>query len=149
MSSIHRLLEAGNSNCMTVSLRCEVHLKFFVSLSMLQKIKDYLEPYLERLPKPVKNFFVFTLILFVLWMLLIDRDSMPRQLRKWSANRELREEVNYFESKIEKSKEDLEGLKNNPDKLERLAREKYYMHKETEDVYVIEKLDQEDQEDQE
>lgn len=79
-------------------------------------------------------------------MLLIDRDSMPRQLRKWSANRELREEVNYFESKIEKSKEDLEGLKNNPDKLERLAREKYYMHKETEDVYVIEKLDQEDQE---
>lgn len=110
---------------------------------MLQKIKDFIEPYLTLLPKPLKNFFVFTLVLFVLWMVLVDRDSLPRQWRKWSKNKELREEVNYFESKIEKSRDELEDLKTNPEKLERLAREKYYMHKETEDVYVIERIDTE------
>lgn len=72
-------------------------------------------------------------------MLFIDIDNVSRQWRKYKYNEELKREVNFYEEKIKKVDEDLKGLKNDPDKLERLAREKYYMHKETEDVFVIEK----------
>lgn len=106
---------------------------------MIERIKDYLEYVLEKVPKPIKNFFVFTAILFLLWMLFLDVDSIPRQWRKYRANKELKEESKFYEEKIKKSKDELQGLKNDPEKLERLAREKYYMHKKTEDVYVIEK----------
>lgn len=106
---------------------------------MIDRVKEYLESFLEKVPKPFKNFFVFTTILFVLWMLFLDVDSIPRQWRKYRANKELIQESEFYQEKIKKSKDELQGLKNDPEKLERLAREKYYMHKKTEDVYVIEK----------
>jgi len=111
---------------------------------MIEKLKGLIETLLERVPKPFKNFFVFTAILFILWMLFLDVDSIPRQWRKFRANSELIQEVEFYKEKIDKSNKELQGLKNDPDKLERLAREKYFMHKKTEDVYVIEKKEVEE-----
>ena len=106
---------------------------------MIGKVKGFIETLLEKVPKPFKNFFVFTAILFFLWMLFLDVDRLPRQWRKFRTNQELIKETEFYAEKIEKSNRELQGLKNDSDKLERLAREKYFMHKKTEDVYVIEK----------
>ena len=43
----------------------------------------------------------------------------------------------FFESEIDKNRQEIEGLNQNPDKLERFAREKYLMKRENEDVFVI------------
>ena len=106
---------------------------------MIEQIKVFWLEIKERLPKPFKNFYVLSGILFVLWMLFVDIDKMSRQWRKYRANEELKRESNFYEEKIKKADKELKGLKNDPEKLEKLAREKYYMHKKTEDVFVIEK----------
>ena len=106
---------------------------------MIERVKELWFEIKEKLPKPLKNFYVLTVLFFVLWMIFVDVDKMSRQWRKSQSNEELNREVNFYKEKIKKADEELKGLKNNPEKLERLAREKYYMHKETEDVFVIEK----------
>jgi len=111
---------------------------------MFDNAKTKVQQLSDKLPKPFKNFFVVSLALFIVWMLILDRDRLPRQIRKYFANQELKEEVEYYNNKIEVSEKRLQGLQNDPEKLEKLAREKYYMHKPNEDVYVIQKETVED-----
>jgi cell division protein DivIC len=106
---------------------------------VLEQIKSFWLELIEKLPKPLKNFYVLSGIFFIFWMLFVDIDKFSRQWRKYRANEELLRESRFYEDKIRKADQELKGLKNDPEKLERLAREKYYMHKKTEDVYVIEK----------
>jgi cell division protein DivIC len=106
---------------------------------VFENIKIFWESLYEKVPKPFRNFFVLTAVIFVLWMLLLDIDRMPRQWKKFRQNAELKSEVEYYDQKIEKGNEELKGLKDDQEKLERFAREKYFMHKKSEDVFVIEK----------
>lgn len=75
---------------------------------------------------------------FVVWMIFFDQNSylLHRQLNENISN--LMEERDYFQSEIQKENEQLEQLENNPEEYERLAREKYLMKKENEDIFVIE-----------
>ena len=109
---------------------------------MIDYLKNLWDSLHEKIPKPFRNFFVLTAVLFVLWMLLLDIDRMPRQWKKFRQNAELKSEVEYYQEKIEKGNEELKGLKDDQEKLERFAREKYFMHKKSEDVFVIEKTSQ-------
>jgi len=109
---------------------------------MIERIKDLWADLLERLPKPLRNFYVVSAILFFLWMLFIDIDKIPRQIRRAQFNKVLNREVHFYTEKIKKGEEELQGLKTDSEKLERLAREKYFMHKASEDVFVIEKAEE-------
>ena len=54
-----------------------------------------------------------------------------------SKQRELHEVKKFYEDKIMEVKNDREALINNPMLLEKIAREKYLMKKENEDLYII------------
>jgi cell division protein DivIC len=97
---------------------------------------------LSKIPAPLRNFYALTFAVLVLWMLFLDVDRLPRQIKKYWGNRELKEEVKYYHDKIEKGNQELKGLKTDKEKLERFAREKYYMHKDSEDVFVIDHLEE-------
>ena len=43
----------------------------------------------------------------------------------------------FYEQKIDEVKADREALLNNDELLEKLAREKYFMKKENEDVFIV------------
>ena len=43
----------------------------------------------------------------------------------------------YYQDEIRKDSENIKKLKN-PDQIEKYAREKYYMKRESEDIYIIE-----------
>lgn len=75
---------------------------------------------------------------FVVWMVFFDQNSylLHKQLNENIS--ELREERNYFKSEIQKEKVQLKKLEEDPEEYERLAREKYLMKKENEDIFVIE-----------
>lgn len=89
----------------------------------------------------ILNKYVIVGVAFVVWMIFFDQNSylLHKELREDIVN--LKEEKAYFETEIEKEKGQLEELQNNPDEYERLAREKYLMKRENEDIYVIEKKD--------
>lgn len=87
--------------------------------------------------KPLKNPFVIILIIFVVWMTFFDANSylIHRELNKEISDLEL--EKNYYKREIDTDKKAIKEL-SVEEGMEKLAREKYYMKKENEDIYIIE-----------
>ncbi len=50
---------------------------------------------------------------------------------------ELEDNKKYYQDEIKKDSESIKQLKN-PDQIEKYAREKYYMKRDSEDIYIIE-----------
>ncbi|MGD1946856.1 MAG: septum formation initiator family protein [Croceivirga sp.] len=87
--------------------------------------------------KVFTNTYILVLTLFVIWMLFFDTNSflIHRELQK-EINK-LEDQKDYLKKEIEKDKKQLNELKD-PKALEKYAREKYYMKKENEEVFLIE-----------
>jgi cell division protein FtsB len=87
--------------------------------------------------KFLSNKYAWVLLSFLVWMLFLDNYSYfgHRVLDKQID--ELEDNANYYQQEIQKDKEYIKKLKN-PDHIEKYAREKYYMKKDSEDVYIIE-----------
>ncbi len=85
----------------------------------------------------LKNRYLLTSIIFIIWMVFLDKDDL---LSKWNLDKKLMEvekQKEYYEKEIQKIKTGLSELQKNPGKLEKYAREKYYMKKDGEDLYVL------------
>jgi cell division protein DivIC len=96
-------------------------------------IKDWF----SRLPSYLRNFYVLTGALFFVWLLFFDSNDLITQYKLGSKHAELEETKDFYQEKIEEVKADREALLNNDELLEKVAREKYYMKEEGEDVFVV------------
>ena len=67
---------------------------------------------------------------------LINRMSQKKEIDKLST------EIEEQQQKFKNDKETLNSLKNDPEALKRVARERYYMKAEDEDIFVIEDEEQ-------
>lgn len=92
---------------------------------------------ITKLLSILKKPFVLILLLFTIWMLFFDANSylIHRELNK--EINELEKEKNYYIREMEADKKTIKQLSTD-DGIEKLAREKYYMKKENEDIYIIE-----------
>ena len=84
----------------------------------------------------LKNKYVWVLLFFCVWMLFLDNYS---QLEHRVLNKEINElETNkkYYQDEIRKDQNQINALKD-PNQVEKYAREKYFMKKQNEDIYVI------------
>ena len=85
----------------------------------------------------LKNKYLLTGLIFVLWMFFLDKDDI---LSSWNLDHKLSEvssQRDYYLKAIEKVKNNLKDLDSHPELLEKLAREKYYMKKDQEDLFVM------------
>ena len=85
----------------------------------------------------LSNKYVIVLVLFIIWMGFFDENSFLNQ-------RELDEEIDklenaneYYKKQIDSDQNIIDNL-NDPDSLERYAREEYKMKRENEDIFIIE-----------
>lgn len=92
---------------------------------------------MHRLLYIIKNKYVIASLAFAAWMLFFDRNDLSSQYKYHSQLQELEIEKVFYSEEIEKVEKDLEGFDNDPKQLQKFAREKYYMKKDDEDVYVI------------
>lgn len=83
------------------------------------------------------NFYAILGILFFVWLLFIDQHDVFTVLSQKERNRNINEQITFFNKKIIEVKENYHALKDNPKERERFSREKYKMKKETEDVFNI------------
>lgn len=83
------------------------------------------------------NAYVLVLTVFVIWMLFFDTNSylIHRELQK--EIKKLEKQKEFLEEEIEKDKAIIEKL-SDPDELEKFAREKYYLKKPNEEIFIIE-----------
>lgn len=93
--------------------------------------------FLSKLPAFLRNFYVITLLVFLVWMLFLDSNDLVSQYKLSNKLNNLETEKAYYQEKIEEVKKDREELLSNKELLEKFAREKYLMRKKTEDLYVI------------
>ena|SRR3989304_8353327 len=85
----------------------------------------------------LKNKYVFTTLIFIVWMLFFDRNDIISQIGMRNKLSQMKQDSDYYTAEIEKNKIAMQELMTNPETLEKFAREKYLMKKDDEDVFVI------------
>ncbi|MEP2026328.1 MAG: septum formation initiator family protein [Reichenbachiella sp.] len=84
-----------------------------------------------------KNFYFLSGLSFLVWMLFFDTNDFYSQYQLSQKVKELEGQEKYYLQKIEEVNTDREALINDMELLERFAREKYYMKKDGEDLFVV------------
>jgi cell division protein DivIC len=85
----------------------------------------------------LRNKFVLTSVVFVLWMTFFDQNNLLERRKSTREFRQLSEEKAYYLKKIEEDRKRIRELKTNNDNLEKFAREQYLMKKDNEDIFII------------
>ena len=89
------------------------------------------------LPKFVKNFYFLFGAFFLVWMFFIDSNDVVSQVRLANKLNELKAQKEFYKEKKIEVLQDREELNSDKELLEKFAREKYMMKKQSEDLYVI------------
>lgn len=92
---------------------------------------------LDRIPKPLKNFYVLLGSFFLIWMLFIDSNDFMSQFRLAGELNSLKSQKEYYLDKKVEVINDRNELTSNQQLLEKFARENYLMKKPSEDIYVV------------
>lgn len=93
--------------------------------------------FLERIPNWLKNKYTIALIVFGIWILFFDRNDMITQAERKAELRELEKSKAYYENETRLTLQELKQLDSNRALLEKYAREKYFMKKPNETLFVI------------
>jgi len=90
---------------------------------------------------PVLNFlsnrYVLVIIFVIVWMFFLDNYSYFEHKVLDQEIEELEDNKEYYIQEIKKDSTSIKQLKN-ADQTEKYAREKYYMKRDNEDIYIIE-----------
>lgn len=92
---------------------------------------------LKKIPNWLKNKYAITTLGFIIFLLLFDQNNIITQYTYRTQLNKLEEEKEYFNKEIEITRKELNELTQNPASLEKFAREKYFMKRDNEEVFVF------------
>jgi len=92
---------------------------------------------LKKLPKAFRNFYIVSGLIFLVWMLFLDSNDFLSRYKLSAKLRSLENEREYYQEKIQEVEKDREELMGTRELLEKFAREKYLMKKQTEDIFIV------------
>ena len=92
---------------------------------------------MKRIPSWLKNKYVLSIIVFIVWMLFFDRNDFISQYSYRQDLKKLETDKDYYKQQIEQNKTDTKELMSDPKHLEKFARERYLMKKDNEDIFLI------------
>ena len=81
--------------------------------------------------------YVFTVLLFLVIFICIGDQSLIHFVRRGREIRQLEEQRDLYLNGTERAQRELQMLQQ-PDSLEKYAREHYFMHEKGEDIYLVE-----------
>ena len=93
---------------------------------------------LKRLPPAFRNFYFVVSLSFLVWMIFLDSNDLINRFRLTAKLGSLEDEKGYYMEKIRDVEKDRTELMGTSELLEKFAREKYLMKKESEDLFIIE-----------
>ena len=91
----------------------------------------------HRYLKHLFNPYIAVILVFAIWMLFFDDNSLLFHQELKNIIKEKNAEIELYQIEIEKDKKDIQRL-SNEENLENFAREEYYMKKDDEEIYIIE-----------
>lgn len=93
--------------------------------------------FIEKLPPAFRNKYILTIIIFFVWLLLLDSNNLVARIRDMRSLKKLKADRELYTNRIEEDKKKLHELKTDNQNLEKFAREQYRMKKPDEDLYIV------------
>ena len=100
-------------------------------MEIFKKIKN------SKFFKIISTLYILISVVFFIWIFFIDSNSILVNIKLNKEISELKERKDILENQIQMDKKIISNLQN-PDSLEKYAREKLYMKKENEEIFIIE-----------
>jgi cell division protein FtsB len=92
---------------------------------------------LERMPPWMKNKYILTVLVFLVWIILLDPNNLISRVREIRTRNRLEQEKEYYMARIEEDRRKLNELRTSNENLEKYAREQYRMKRPDEDLFII------------
>jgi cell division protein FtsB len=92
---------------------------------------------LERMPPWMKNKYILTILVFLVWIILLDPNNLISRVREIRTRNRLEQEKEYYMARIEEDRRKLSELRTSNENLEKYAREQYRMKRPDEDLFII------------
>lgn len=92
------------------------------------------KPLTNAIPAPLKNKYFLVTSLFVAWMIFFDKHDLLTMVHLEQTQNELEADKRYYKGKIKEAHEDRVDIEQNKEKF---AREKYYLQKNDEEVFIM------------
>ncbi len=89
------------------------------------------------MPRILRNKYFLSLLFFGLWMIFFDHNDLFQQNARSKELRELKDSKAFYEDQIGQTAEELKNINSSNRALEKIAREKYMMKKDNEDLFII------------
>lgn len=89
----------------------------------------------DMVPAPLRNRYFLAIAIFFAWMIFLDKHDILTQWRLQRTVDKLQEDKAFYTREIEDAEQERLDLDINDEKF---ARERYYMKKSDEDVFIIE-----------
>lgn len=81
--------------------------------------------------------YLITIVVGVALVGFIDENSFLQRAKYDMQIKQLKQEINKYETQNAKANEELHALRNDPKAIERIARERYFMKSDDEDIFVL------------
>ncbi len=85
----------------------------------------------------IKNKYFIASAFFILWMLFFDPKDWGLISARINKLKELQRSEKHLSEQINETKKELNLLKTSAQTIEKYAREKYYMKKDNEDLFIV------------
>jgi cell division protein FtsB len=112
--------------------------QFENTFDALKRKKSFLPKLIQDKWKPyILNRYFLTVVGFAVWMTFFDRNDFLLEHTYRNKLNALRKECAYYDKEIKKNKTTITELFTNSKNLERYARERYFMKRDNEDIFVF------------
>lgn len=81
--------------------------------------------------------YIIVCVIGILVVVFLDENSVLSHYRNMEKIDELKDEIRYYEGLDQQNKEKIKQLQVNPKAIEKIARERYFMKADDEDIFVL------------
>ena len=74
---------------------------------------------------------------FAVWITFFDESNLFVQRQRTKELNDLNKKIEYYKSQVDQTRQELKSLQNDPAILEKYAREKYFMKRDNEEVFIV------------
>jgi cell division protein FtsB len=92
---------------------------------------------LTHIPAFLKNKYFISFAAFCVVILFLDKNDVMTQLDRRKELRELQQSKRYYTAQIASERKELQAIETNPAAVEKIAREKYFMKKDNEEIFLV------------
>lgn len=85
-----------------------------------------------------KHKYLITIVIFLVIIVFLDENNLINRFQHKNEIRLMKAEIEEYRKQFDEDTERLKELTDNPEGLEKIAREKYLMKKPNEDIFILE-----------